>query len=166
MRSRLVVPVALLAVTLAACGASKTGASGSSSGTDPVSTTTTAAVPSHQPGVQTGEVGTLDVVVREPAARADSSVRFVRVEDENGKAVLDRSYRTVPAELSDYLPAGRYRVVSWVRECGGPCGGKSDEDLGAPLRICGTKVDLVENVVAGITVDAPIDADCTMTTAS
>jgi len=163
MRSRQVVLVAVLATAVAACGTSHPEVSphtGLSSGARPVSTTAT--VPSHQPGVQEGPVGTLDVVVQEPAGRADSAVRFLRVEDGNGKALVERSYRTVPAELSDYLPAGNYRIVSWIRECGGPCGSKRDEDLGVPIRVCGIRVELAENAVAGVTVDAPADGDCTM----
>ncbi|WP_090015212.1 hypothetical protein [Lentzea albidocapillata] len=120
-------------------------------------------MPSHSPGAQKGPVGTLDVVVEEPAERANSAVRFLRVENADGKSVVERSFRTVPAELSEYLPKGRYRVVSWIRDCGGDCRSKEDKDLDAPTRICGIRVDIREEAVAAVTVDAPAESDCAMT---
>jgi hypothetical protein len=128
--------------------------------------TTTATIPSHQPGVITGPAGTLRAAVTEPATRADLAVRFLLIEDSTGKKILERSYREAPAELAEPLPVGRYRIVSWTRECGGSCSGVTDDKLSPPAKICGTRVEVTENVVTTVTINAPVDTDCAMSTAS
>ncbi|WP_169746042.1 hypothetical protein [Lentzea albidocapillata] len=155
---RIVMPVVVCALVVGACGSPQPG-----SPQTPTAATTSATVPSHSPKAEEGPVGTLDVVVEEPAERANSAVRFLRVENADGKSVVERSFRTVPAELSEYLPKGRYRVVSWIRDCGGDCRSKEDKDLDAPTRICGIRVDVREEAVAAVTVDAPAESDCAMT---
>jgi hypothetical protein len=56
---------------------------------------------------------------------------------------------------------GQYRVVSWVRECGGSCKGKTGPDLAPPTRICGVRVEVGENATAEVTINAPAGVDCT-----
>lgn len=152
----------LCVAIVAACGA-LSSARRSVRGRLPTSTTTET-VPAHAPGVAEGPAGTLSVVVKGPTERADSAVRFLRIEDEMGKPVLERSYRTAPAVLSDCLPQGHYRLVSWLRACGGRCQGKEDKDLPAPANICGIRLEFVQNAVASVTVDDPADGECAMTT--
>ena len=161
MAMRIVMPVVVCALVAAACASPQSGSPQTPTAAT-TSGTTTETVPSHAPSAQEGPVGTLDVVVKEPAERANSAVRFLRVENADGKSVLERSFRSVPVEMSEYLPKGRYRLVSWLRACGGGCQDKEDKDLEAPVRICGTRVEIREDAVAAVTVDAPGDADCTM----
>src|SRR2546423_14448634 len=104
MRWSCVVPALVGFVVLAGCGAEPPQGD---------------SIPPHRPSVVTGPAGTLDVVVREPANRAESAVRYLRVEDVNGKPVLERDFKTAPAEFSTQLAAARYRVVTWSRECTG-----------------------------------------------
>ncbi|SRR6266536_1879555 len=121
------------------------------------------AIPPHQPSVVTGPAGNLEVVVREPANRAGTAVRYLRVEDESGRPVLEREFRTAPAELTAPLAAARYRVVTWNRECTGSCQSATDATLGPATRICGTRVAVADGAVARVSVDAPSDVDCSMT---
>jgi hypothetical protein len=120
-------------------------------------------VPSHQPSVIAGPAGTLAAVVQEPSARSQHEVRLLRVEDLAGKTVVERIYRAEQAELSEPLAVGHYRVISWAQDCGGSCVGVPDDKLAAPVRICGVKVDITENGVTKVAVDAPADTACTMT---
>ncbi|MEU0880419.1 hypothetical protein ABZ345_17595 [Lentzea sp. NPDC005914] len=136
---------------LAGCGTGATGQPARSS---------TETVPPHTPEVVEGGPGTLNVKVDEPADRATAFVRYLRIEDARGKNVLERSYRSAPAGLSEHLGAGNYRVVTWIRPCGGACEGKKDDQLGVPERICGTKADVADAAVTEIVVKAPPDADC------
>jgi len=122
------------------------------------------AIPTHQPSMISGPAGTLDVVVREPSARAESAIRYLRVEDENGRSVLEREFKTAPAELSAPLAAARYRVVTWSRACTGACQDATDTSLGRAMWICGARVTVANGAVARVSVDAPSDADCSMTT--
>jgi hypothetical protein len=103
-------------------------------------------------------------VVREPPDRSASTIRYLRIEDSAGKPVLEREYRTSPAELVEQLAVGRYRIVSWTRDCGGSCEGKTDPQLAAPAHICGIRVELRENADTTVTIDAPPDGGCVMTT--
>ena len=150
MRWLSIVTVLASSVVLAACGAESPQGD---------------AIPPHQPGVISGPSGALDVVVREPANRADSAVRYLRIEDLNGKPVLEREFKTAPAEFSTPLAVARYRVVTWSRECTGSCQAATDANLGRPLRICGSRVDVADGALARVSVDAPADADCAMTVA-
>ncbi|WP_143086412.1 hypothetical protein [Amycolatopsis saalfeldensis] len=120
-------------------------------------------VPSHRPSVVRGPSGTLDVVVREPADRGARTVRYLRVEDDAGRSVLERQLRTSPAELSAPLAAARYRVVTWLRSCvSGSCQGATEADLGRAVGICGTQVTIAAGAVARVSVDAPSDGGCAM----
>src|SRR5205814_5587701 len=101
-----------------------------------------------------GPAGTLDVVVREPVNRAESAVRYLRIEDANGKPVLERDFKTAPAEFSTQLAAARYRVVTWNRECAGSCRETTDANLGKPVRICGTPADVADGALGGVSGDA------------
>ena len=150
MRSPGLLLVLLGAAVLTACGAEPVGE---------------ASIPPHQPSVVTGPSGTVDVVVKEPVGRAEAAIRYLRVEDDNGRAVLEREFRTAPAELSAPLAAARYRVITWTRGCTGSCQGASDATLGKAERICGTRVTIAEGAVARVSVDAPSDADCSMSLA-
>jgi hypothetical protein len=120
-------------------------------------------IPAHQPSVIVGPTGTLAAVVKEPPTRAQTEVRLLRIEDLAGKEIVEHRYGVEPAELSEQLPVGRYRLISWVQDCNGACAGIPDDKLAAPTRICGVKVDVNENNVTKVAVDAPPDADCAMT---
>ena len=149
MRLRGLVLLLVGSTVLAACGAEP----------DPGGTPS---IPPHQPSVVTGPSGTLDVVVREPANRSQTAVRYLRVENDQGKQVLEQEFRTAPAEFSAPLGAARYRVITWSRDCSGPCESATDATLGKATRICGTRVTIAEAAVARVTVEAPADADCSM----
>lgn len=149
MRSRGPVLLLMSLTVLTACRADPAPAGGLS-------------IPPHQPSVVAGPSGTLDVVVREPADRSQTAVRYLRVEDDQGKPVLEREYRTAPAVLSAPLSAARYRVITWSRDCSGSCQAATDATLGKATRICGTRVSIAEGVVAKVAVEAPSDADCSM----
>ena len=101
----------------------------------------------------------MSVVVEELLDRAAGSVRFLRVEDADGK-VLERLYRSAPAELSGSMTVGGYRVAMWISACGGSYPEKKDEELGNPERICGAKVEVSGEAVTEVVVSAPADADC------
>ncbi|MGM1060872.1 hypothetical protein [Saccharothrix sp. Mg75] len=83
-----------------------------------------------------------------------------RVEDADGKVVLECSYRSAPAELSESMTVGSYRIVTWTRACGGSFPEKKDEELGNPERICGAKVNVFGEAVTEVVVSVPADADC------
>ncbi len=119
-------------------------------------------VPPHQPSVVKGPSGTVDIVVAEPAGRADRAVRYLRLEDDQGKAVLEREFRTAPAELSAPLAVGRYRTVTWTRECTSACAGATDANLGRAAGICGTRITIANAVVTRVSVSSPSGVDCSM----
>jgi hypothetical protein len=155
-----------LLAALAACGTQpadqKTPGVPTSSG----KTSTPPAISSHQPSAITGPAGTLDAVVKEPPELAESAIRYLRIEDATGKPVVEREFRAVPVELSEYLPAARYRLISWARACSGRCGDGPGAQPGKPDRICGIRFEVKENILTHVSVDAPADADCTMTMGS
>src|SRR4051812_27336825 len=160
MRLQKIVCAVAAFVVAGGCSTSEPGARA------PSAAPSTSTMPSHQPSVITGPAGTVRATVAEPAARADVAVRSLRIEDSTGKLVTERSFREAPAELAETVPTGRYRVISWIRECGNPCGGVPDDKLGPPARVCGVKVEITENAVITVTVNAPADNDCTMATTS
>lgn len=121
-------------------------------------------IPSHQPSAVKGPSGTVDIVVAEPASRAGRAVRYFRLEDGQGKAVLEREFRTAPAELSAPLAVGRYRVVTWIRDCTGACQDAVDANLGRAAGICGTRITVPNEAVTRVSVSAPSGVDCSMRT--
>lgn len=176
MRVQVVAPGALVVLLLASCGTGTGTGNGdvTAAGDQPRAGSTTAArspsggsagsgtVPPHSPGVISGPAGTLDVTVSEPATRGTRAVRFLRVEDSTGKNVLERSFRSTPAQLADYLPTGDYRLITWVRNCPGPCGNDPEQKLGDPTQVCGTKFTVTAGAVATLRVQAPQGEDCTI----
>ncbi|GAA3550604.1 hypothetical protein GCM10022222_37660 [Amycolatopsis ultiminotia] len=119
-------------------------------------------IPSHQPSVVKGPSGTVDIVVAEPASRADRAVRYFRLEDDQGKTLLEREFRTAPAELSAPLAVGRYRTVTWTRDCAGACRGVTDATLGRATGICGTRITISNAAATRVSVSAPSGVDCSM----
>jgi hypothetical protein len=83
MRSWITVP--LLLAALAACGTQPAAQKSPGVPTSSSKTSTPPAISPHQPSAITGPAGTLDVVVKEPPERADSAIRYLRIEDATGK---------------------------------------------------------------------------------
>lgn len=119
-------------------------------------------IPSELPDVA-GANGTVRAWVSEPTNRSATTVRYLRVEDPTGKPLVQREYRASAVDFREQFSPGRYRVVSWVQECGGSCEGKSAAQFASPVRTCGVQIEVRENATTEVYVDAPAYDNCTMT---
>jgi hypothetical protein len=94
MRSWITVP--LLLAALAACGTQPADQKSPGVPTSSGKTSTPPAISSHQPSAITGPAGTLDVVDNKPPERADSAIRYLRIEAATGKPVVERDFGPFP----------------------------------------------------------------------
>ncbi len=129
-----------------------------SSGAGPTGPT----VPAHNPQVVSGPAGTIDVQVVEPSSRGTKAVRYLRVEDATGKKIVEQAYARTPVLLSDALPTGSYRLISWLRTCTGTCDGAADKSLAAPSQVCGSTFDVAAQKVTRLVVRASTSTQCTV----
>lgn len=157
---------ALLVVASCASGdpATDAGTAPSSEGSSTASAGKPAGgtIPAHTPGVVSGPAGTLDVQVVEPSSRGASAVRYLRVEDATGKKIVEQSYARTPVVLSDAMPTGSYRLITWLRSCSGSCVDAAEKDLAAPSQVCGSSFDVTAEKVTRLVVRASTATQCTV----
>jgi len=98
----------------------------------------------------TSTTGTL--VVSQQGDAPEHTLWYVRIENLHAEPLVEKSFPAGPIRLTKALRAGRYRVISWYRECSGTCPTTGEHGLGPLEQVCGA----VAAIKAGAKVTARV----------
>lgn len=104
--------------------------------------------------------GTL--IVEQDGRRPQHTAWYVRIETTAATTVREAAFPVADIALTEQLPAGQYRVISWHRPCSGPCPSSGERGLGPLAEVCGTKVTLKADTRVTATVRIAADGRCSV----